>query len=57
MIRDGRGGRRAVGTLLASHLTKIKDLHGGINTQASRDALIREPESNRTIGIGIIGIG
>jgi hypothetical protein len=50
-------GRRSRSPLPASHLTKIKDLHGGIKTQVSRDALIHEPEFNRTIGIGIIGMG
>ena len=29
--------------------TKIKDLHGGINTQAARDAIMREPEPDRMI--------
>ena len=32
--------------LPASHLTKINDLHGRINTQLSRDAMIQEPESD-----------
>ena len=32
--------------LPASHLTKIKDLHGRIDTQVSRDAMIQEPESD-----------
>ena len=49
MILDGKWDRGSGSPLPASHLTKIKDLHGGINTQASRDAIMREPESNRMI--------
>ena len=46
-IRSVRRGRHAIGTLPASHLTKIKDLHGGADTQVSRGAMIPGVESER----------
>ena len=39
--------RESRSPLSVSHPTKIKDPHGGINTQVTRDAMMREPKSER----------